>query len=220
MRRTTLNIAAIALFVITISATEAFAQSLGDVARENREKKEADNTSVAPPKVITNKDLQTDPSEAPPAPASPTGSPQASSNSSHDPFLKQQPSEHSAQPHNADQPTPEQRAADQKAAQRNEQHYARQRLAEQRAADQWKRQIVAEKDKIAALQLRIDHLKATLQFADVSTYPYAGPYNRDQARQLQRITRLQEQQNEEQRKLDHLQDAARHAGMHTIVYDP
>jgi hypothetical protein len=31
---------------------------------------------------------------------------------------------------------------------------------------------------------------------------------------------VQMQLNEQRRKLDQMQDAARHAGMHTLVYDP
>jgi hypothetical protein len=189
--RTSLRSLAIAIAVITTMISAAYGQSLGDVARENREKKAA-NTSAAQPNVITNQDLPKDPEPDQTAPAAqPAIVPPADKSS-------------------------EQSAADR----RTEQRFAQQRLAEQRAAEQWKRQILAQKDKILTLQTRIDHLKATLQFADVSTYPYAGPYNRDQARQLQRITQLQEQLDEQHRKLDRMQEAARHAGVHTAVYDP
>lgn len=195
MHRIFLKNLTIALALLVPIGLTASAQSLGDVARENREKK-ADTTSAAQPKVIRNKDLPKDPEADPVADQVATAAQPAS-----------------VPPANK---SPEQSAADRRA----EQHFAQQRLAEQRAAEQWKRQILAQKDKIAALQSRIDHLKATLQFADVSVYPYAGPYNRDQARQLRRITQLQQQLDEQQRKLDQMQEAARHAGMHTAVYDP
>jgi hypothetical protein len=39
----------------------AYGQSLGDIARENREKQNAASASVPPPVVITNKDLPRDP---------------------------------------------------------------------------------------------------------------------------------------------------------------
>ena len=193
MQRIFLKNLTIALALLVPIGLTASAQSLGDVARENREKK-ADTTSAAQPKVIRNKDLPKDPEDDPVADQAATA----------------------AQPASVPNKSPEQSAADRRA----EQRFAQQRLAEQRAAEQWKRQILAQKDKIAALQSRIDHLKATLQFADVSVYPYAGPYNRDQARQLRRITQLQQQLDEQQRKLDQMQEAARHAGMHTAVYDP
>jgi predicted RNase H-like nuclease (RuvC/YqgF family) len=193
MQRIFLKNLTIALALLVPIGLTASAQSLGDVARENREKK-ADTTSAAQPKVIRNKDLPKDPEADPVADQAATA----------------------AQPASVPNKSPEQSAADRRA----EQRFAQQRLAEQRAAEQWKRQILAQKDKIAALQSRIDHLKATLQFADVSVYPYAGPYNRDQARQLRRITQLQQQLDEQQRKLDQMKEAARHAGMHTAVYDP
>jgi hypothetical protein len=41
----------------------------------------------------------------------------------------------------------------------------------------------------------------------------------DQARQLRRVAQIQTQLDE-QVKLDQMQEAARHAGMHTVVYDP
>jgi hypothetical protein len=46
------------------------------------------------------------------------------------------------------------------------------------------------------------------------------PYNRYQAQQLQRVAQIQQQLDEQKRKLDRMQEAARHAGMHTAVYDP
>jgi hypothetical protein len=44
----------------------AYGQSLGDIARENREKQNAEAAaSTTPPKVITNKDLPKDPNPNP-----------------------------------------------------------------------------------------------------------------------------------------------------------
>jgi predicted RNase H-like nuclease (RuvC/YqgF family) len=174
-----LKIAAIAL--LTTSA--AYGQSLGDVARENWEKQNANDASAtAKPKVITNKDLPKD-SDANQSP--PEAQSEASAASSE--------------------------AADYRSAQ--------QRLAEQRAAEQWKRQILAQENKMANLQARIDQLNASIRSANGSVQ-YEGPSNRHQARQLQRVAQIQLQLDEQKRKLDQMQDAARHAGMHTAVYDP
>ncbi len=96
---------------------------------------------------------------------------------------------------------------------------AEKRLAEQRAAEHWKRQILAQKNKMATLQARIDQLNASIQSA-YGTVQTEGPYNRYQARQLQRVAQIQQQLDEQKRELDEMQDAARHAGMHTAVYDP
>ncbi len=57
MQRMILRVVAIALLVT--SAT--YGQSLGDVARENRDKKQTEGVAGTVPKVITNKDLPKDP---------------------------------------------------------------------------------------------------------------------------------------------------------------
>jgi len=177
MRRVFWAIFAIALLM----SSAAYGQSLGDIARENREKQNAENSSAARPKVITNANLPKDPD------------------------ANQEPAE--AQPGASASST----AADHRSAQ--------QRLAEQRAADQWKRQILAQKNKMATLQARIDQLNAWIHSAGGSVQ-YEGPYNRYQARQLQRVAQIQLQLDEQKTKLDQMQEAARHAGMRSAVYDP
>lgn len=96
---------------------------------------------------------------------------------------------------------------------------AQQRLAEQRAAEQWKRQILVQKNRVAILQSRIDKLNASIQSAHGSVQS-EGPYNRYQMRQLQRVARIQQQLDEQKSQLDQMQETARHAGMHSAVYDP
>ena len=177
MQRVFLKISAIALLM----SSAAYGQSLGDIARANREKQNAENTSAAQPRVITNANLPKDP-DANQEPAEAQSGTNASST-----------------------------AADHRSAQ--------QRLAEQRAADQWKRQILAQKNKMATLQARIGQLNASIRSAGGSVQ-YEGPYNRHQARQLQRVAQIQLQLDEQKMKLDQMQEAARHAGMHTVVYDP
>jgi predicted RNase H-like nuclease (RuvC/YqgF family) len=177
MQRVFLKISAIALLM----SSAAYGQSLGDIARANREKQNAENASAAQPRVITNANLPKDP-DANQEPAEAQSGASASST-----------------------------AADH--------HSAQQRLAEQRAADQWKRQILEQKNRIATLQARIDQLNASIRSTGGSVQ-YEGPYNRHQARQLQRVAQIQLQLDEQKMKLDQMQEAARHAGMHTAVYDP
>jgi len=177
MQRVFLTIFAIALLM----SSAAYGQSLGDIARANREKQNAENASAAQPKVITNANLPKDP-DANQEPAEAQSGASASSTT-----------------------------ADHRSAQ--------QRLSEQRAADQWKRQILAQKNRMAALQARIDQLNASIHSAGGSVQ-YEGPYNRYQARQLQRVAQIQLQLDEQKMKLDQMQEAARHAGMHSAVYDP
>jgi len=179
MQRIFWNVLAVAFLVTSV----AHGQSLGDIARENRDNKQAETAAGVQPRVITNKDLPKDP--------------------------------------NADQaPRPAQSTASESpAGQPADQHFAQQRLAEQRAAEQWKKQILAQENRIAALQAQIDQIHASIQAANGSVQS-EGPYNRYQARELRRANQLQQRLDEQKRKLDQMQEAARRAGMHTAVYDP
>jgi hypothetical protein len=192
-----LNVVAIALLM----GSAAFGQSLGDVARENREKQNAGDASAPTPKpkVITNKDLPKDPNADPTTSTAPAASANADATASAD-----------ANGITSGK-TAESRAA--------ERHYAQQRAAEERAAEQWKRQIVAQKTKMANLQARIDQLQASIRLANGNVQA-EQPFNRYQARQLQQVAQMQQQLSEQKIRLDQMQDAARHAGMHTVVYDP
>ena len=176
MRRIFLTIFAIALLV----SSAAYGQSLGDVARENREKK-AEAEYAAQPKVITNAEFPKDP--------------------------------------DANQEAAEAQSEASASSQAADHRSAQQRLAEQRAADQWKRQILAQENKMATLRARIGQLNASIRSAGGSVQ-YEGPYNRYQARKLQRVAQIQLQLDEQKMKLDQMQEAARHAGMHSAVYDP
>jgi hypothetical protein len=176
MRRTFFKLLAIALFM----DLAAYGQSLGDIARENREKQSVENASRPQSVVITNKDLPKDPD-------SDSGSADLQQSA---PGSK--PVSHSV----------EQRPSSQ-----------------QRAVEQWKKQILTQEDKIANLQARIDQLNASLHPVNGSAQ-FEGPSNRYQARQLERAAEIQLQVDAQKRKLAEMQEAARHAGMHTTVYDP
>lgn len=190
-----LNVVAIAGLIGAMAPSQTFGQSLGDIARENREKQNTDDAAPAKPKVITNKDLPKDPNADPTPAASANADPTASAAASGITTSK----------------TAESRAA--------ERHYASQRAAEQRAAEQWKKQILAQKTRMANLQARIDQLQASIRTANGGVQA-EQPFNRYQARQLQQVAQMQQQLNEQRIRLDQMQDAARHAGMHTVVYDP
>jgi len=181
------------LAVVLLMASASYGQSLGDIARENRDKKAQDPSSEAP-KVITNKDLPKDPDAA------------------------QESTDGQAETDTANNP-PVDVKADQRAARQSAHRSAQQRLYEQRAADQWKRQIVAQKNRVAVLQARIDQLNELLRSSGGSVQ-YEAPYNRDQVRQLRRISQVQQQLDEQKMRLAEMQETARRAGMHTVVYDP
>jgi len=188
MQRMLLKILAIALLM----SSGAYGQSLGDIARENREKK-AEDASAAQPKVITNADLPKGP-DANQGPGEAQSGASAAAGSKAAGHL---PGDH--------------RPADRRFAER--------RLAEQRAAEQWKRQILAQKNKMATLQAQIDRIHASIQSANGSVQ-YEEPVNWYQARQLQRVAQIQQQLDEQKRKLEQMQEAARHSGMRSAVYEP
>ena len=180
MTRMFFRISAIALLMTTF----ACAQSLGDVARENREKK-AQNAPAEAPKVIGNNDLPKDPD--------------AESQS------VEQDDETTAEavPNNGP----------------SAQQSARRRAAEQKVANGWQRQIAAQKNKVAVLQARIDELNASMT-SEGGSVQYEPPYNRPRVRRMRRIAEIQQRLDVETAKLADMQEAARHAGMHTVVYDP
>ena len=165
MWRRILQVLAIGLLI----GGAAYGQSLGDIARTNKEKQNAANS---PSKVITNDDLGTDPQ----------GNTQ--------PATSGRKAAHSAQPHPIDQ----------------------------HAAEQWKRQIVAQQDKVASLQARIDQINSTIHPAGGAQF--MEPSNRYKAQQMDRIAEIQLQLDEQKTKLAEMQEEARRAGMHTTVYDP
>jgi len=179
--RALLSMSPLLLFISLVSLV-AYSQSLGDAARENREKQAADASST-PPKVITNKDLPKNPDGYTGPPAS-----QSSTQTS-------APANTTASGH----------------------------ASEHRAAEQWEKRISAQKNVVENLQARVAHLKASIHLADPNaSYDYYGAlaYNRYQLKQLERLNQLQLQLNQQKQRLENLQEAARHAGMHTLVYDP
>lgn len=165
----------------------ALGQSLGDVARANREKLAAQGATGTRPKVITNQDLPTDPGAISESDAS---SPMTMVSGVSRPI----------DGHSSDE------------------RFAQQDLADQRAGVQWRERIQAQEGRIAELQGRIDQMNAAIH-GSRGGVQYER-YTRYQARQMQRVAQMQETLDQQKRKLDRMQEAARHAGMHTTVYDP
>jgi hypothetical protein len=165
------------LAFVLVAGALVYGQSLGDVARESREKKAA--SASTPAKVITNADLAKDDEES-------LDEPQA---------------------------VPAETAASSRKA-------VAQRAAEQRAAEHWRQKILAQKNTIAEMQARVDALRASIQFVDPNAYSNGYVYNRYQARQIERLKVMEAQLAGQKQKLEDMQETARHAGMHTPVYDP
>jgi len=170
-----LQVIAIALWM----SLAAHGQSLGDIARANREKQNAANPTANPPAVITNDQIDMLPQGG----------------------VTQRPA-NAAVGNNNKAPR----------------GTAGQVPIDERAAAQWKRQIVAQQDKLATLQARMDRLNAAIH--PEGTAEFNGPYTRAQTVQQERLAEVQLQFNEQKKKLAEMQEEARRAGMHTAVYDP
>jgi hypothetical protein len=101
----------------------------------------------------------------------------------------------------------------------SDQRFAEQSLADQPAGEPWRGRIQAQESRIADRQARLDQMNASMHPAGGSAQ-YEGPYNRYQAREMQRVAQMQEKLDQQRRRLYMMQEAARRAGMHTSVYDP
>ncbi len=168
----------------------AHGQSLGDIARANREKQNAANPGTNQPAVITSDDLGQDSQS-----------------------LRQDSKVPDSKGQNAkgkDAPRP--------AGSKSARGSSEETPIDPRVAAQWKRQILAQEDKIALLQGRIDEINASLHPA--GSAQFEGPYNRYQTKQMERLADIQLQLDQQKKHLVEMQDEARRAGMHTTVYDP
>lgn len=173
-------------------------QSLGDVARANQKKKAVEGSSGAPSKVFTNANL----------PKNPDG--------------------YTAPAADQDEDSPPSSAKSAATRKLEERHANQQRGAEERAAMRWKQQISTQKWVVANLQSQVDELRTLIRFTSQNEYQptdargnYAGlAYNRTEARQIERLRQVERQLQQQRHKLEDMQNAARHAGMHTNVSDP
>ena len=84
---------------------------------------------------------------------------------------------------------------------------------------EWRNRIQAQEARLADLEARIDQLNARIHYQG-GTAQYEGPYTRTQARAMERLDQMQQLLNWQKQRLEQMQEAARHAGMHTAVYEP
>ena len=82
-------------------------------------------------------------------------------------------------------------------------------------AEQTKTAILAQKSRIKGLQTQIEKTRASIHYVEVGV-----PYNQNQLQKQQAADRMQEQVDEEIKRLAVMQEAARRAGFGSVVYDP
>lgn len=224
MQRKSLRTLTLVLFVNLGMGLAVHGQSLGEIAREYREKQDAEQASGVKPKVFTNKDLPENPAGYQ-LPLEPEPDNRYAGNSGLNrgasdgrPFGNRA---FSRPPAGNDNPFAEpgyRSSQSMRSSQGGPQNMrSAQGMEAQLGSEQWRQQILERENRIASMQARIDQMNASLRSGGMSAQ---GPYNRYQSRQAERVAEMQTRLDEQKRKLDQMQDAARHAGMHTQVYDP
>lgn len=163
--RTVGHLVVLVLVLIGVS----HAQSLGDVAREQRQNQQAKKDQPAP-KVITNEDL------------------------------------------------PERQAAE--GPQKAQSHEPIPHHAPSKSAEQWRKEIEAQEHSIATLQSQMDKLNSSIRFVEASRYYTAGQYNERQELKQVQVQRMRDQLDEQKKRLDEMQEAARKDGFGNAVYEP
>lgn len=165
------------LGLIVWLAALADAQSLGDVARQQRAD-ESTRTNHA--KVVTDEDMPSHPN---------------TELSDDDDAENEPPDQPAADPDNSAE------AVSQK-------------------GEQWKAKIQAQKNTVAALQDQVDRLNASIHFVEANRYSNGVEYNQHQLRRQQQARQMQKQLDEQKKKLEDMQEAARREGFGNKVYDP
>lgn len=164
MRKTLLQ--TLLLSILLVGA--AYSQSLGDVARQEREKR--DDPSQPAPKVFTNEDLPTD------------GGISSIGNGTPAPV--------SARPMGSG------------------------------SAERWKFEIAQQKRVVQDLQDRIARLNSSIRFATGYSCYRCAQYNERQLQKEENVQTMQQQLEEQKRRLEQMQEEARKQGFGNAVYEP
>jgi len=90
---------------------------------------------------------------------------------------------------------------------------------QKRPADYWKSHILQTKRSIASLQHSIDTLSSSIRFSQ-GNYQKHVDWNERQRRKQQEVENLKSQLDRLQKHLEELQEAARHQGYGSSVYEP
>jgi hypothetical protein len=88
------------------------------------------------------------------------------------------------------------------------------------SAGQWKARILAQKTLVAAQQEQVEHLRGSIHFVEANRYVNGVQYNEQQRRRQIQLGQMENQLQEQKKKLTDMQEAARRAGFGNAVYDP
>jgi hypothetical protein len=87
-------------------------------------------------------------------------------------------------------------------------------------AEYWKAQITAQKNAIANLKANIDSLSASIQYAGANCVSGCVQWNERQKQKQDQVDAMKIQLEEQQKRLEDMQETARRQGYGSSVYDP
>ena len=87
-------------------------------------------------------------------------------------------------------------------------------------SDYWKAQIMAQKNAIANLKSNIDTLSASIQYAGGNCVSNCVQWNERQKQKQDQVDAMKMQLEDQQKRLDDMQEACRKQGYGSSVYDP
>jgi predicted RNase H-like nuclease (RuvC/YqgF family) len=87
-------------------------------------------------------------------------------------------------------------------------------------AEQWKTQILSLKNAIAALESDIARLNDSIHFAPANCVANCVQWNERQQQKQQQVEVMKSQLEDQQKKLEDMQESARQQGYGSSVYDP
>lgn len=88
------------------------------------------------------------------------------------------------------------------------------------SAEQWKSQIQAQKNSIASLQSQLNILNESIHYAGGNCVSGCVQWNERQKQKQSQVESMKAQLEDQQKRLEEMQDAARQQGFGSSVYDP
>lgn len=88
------------------------------------------------------------------------------------------------------------------------------------SAEAWRSQIQAQKDAIESLKSQIDTLAASIQYAGGNCVSGCAQWNERQQQKQQQVDAMKAQLEQQENRLQDMQEAARKQGYGSSVYDP
>ena len=88
------------------------------------------------------------------------------------------------------------------------------------SAEEWKSKIQAQKSVVDSITKNIDELNKSIQFAPGNCVAGCVEWNEHQKQKQQEVEQMKGQLETAQKKLSEMEDAARHQGYGSAVYEP